>query len=157
MITRLSWLFVLLLAAINCHAQTCVADTMARLTQKAPITNATTSLKFQKMMNTTTNGTEIGEIEKAWNSLYPKHPLVKVMLVQGGTNYIDENYEVVFQQPLLWVGNHEQGLHCAIFYFKEDSVWLSHSQYWPGTKSYYTESKTVQWAMTNTICLWRVK
>ena len=157
MITKVSWLFCVLMVTINCEAQTCVADTMARLSEKSPITNATSSLKFQKLMNTTTNGTEIGEIEKAWNLLYPKHPLVKVMLVHGGTNYVDENYNVVFQQPLLWVGNHEQGTHCAIFYFKKDSVWLSHSQYLPGTKSYYTEFKTIQWAMTNTICLWRVK
>jgi len=143
--------------SINGMAQTCVADTMARLSGYSPITNCTSTTVFSKLLGTD-DGTYFPNVETVWNKKYPSHPIVRMFSLLDGKAFIDDKVPIEYNTtPYLWIGHHQQGDHCALLFFKTNCVILSHSQFYPGTTNYYTEKYSYDWMFTNSYCIWKVK
>jgi hypothetical protein len=130
---------------------------MERLSGFLPIKTPTPSAKFAAMMHTTKAGTELGEIDEAWDKVYTNHPLVPILVKNADGIAIDlEEAKINFNSPYLWSGKC-QGGHCALVYFYGDYIVLSHSQYIPGTWEWYRQTNSYSWLLTNTYCIWKVK
>ena len=142
--------------------QTCAPDTLARLSNMYPITNATSSDSFAKLMGTDSEGTPVESMVKVWNRLYPDHPLVKALDLTSVPPTMNPELKINFETPNVWVGKYVCGKqtndHCTLMYWlDENRICLSHSQYYPGTTNFYRETNSVSWMMHNTYVVYVVK
>ena len=155
---KIIWIFIVAaLAVTGVMAQTCVPDTMARLSEYSPITNSMSAGTFAKLLRTS-DGTYFPTVEPVWNKKYPSHPIVRMFSRLDGKAFIDDKVPIEYNTvPYLWIGHHKQGDHCALLFFQTNGIILSHSQFYPGTTNYYTEKYSYDWMFTNSYCIWKVK